>query len=104
MRAVAELLRVTAPGGTLLVTVPYGRHEDRGWMRQFGRDDVERLIHGVPARETSCSVYRYLRDGWQLSDLDEAADCEYRDYLHDPRPVDDLAAAARAVACIRFDL
>jgi glycosyltransferase involved in cell wall biosynthesis/SAM-dependent methyltransferase len=104
IRAVAELLRVTAPGGTLLVTVPYGRHEDRGWMRQFGRDDVERLIHGVPARETSCCVYRYSRDGWQLSDLDEAADCEYRDYLHDPRPVDDLAAAARAVACIRFDL
>ncbi|HEU5213396.1 MAG TPA: glycosyltransferase [Gaiellaceae bacterium] len=102
--ALAELVRVTAPGGVVLVTVPFGRREDHGWLRQFDRDDVDELVSGVPARRTSCSIYRYSREGWQVSDFAGAADCEYRDYLRDPRPVDDLAAAARAVVCIRFDL
>jgi glycosyltransferase involved in cell wall biosynthesis/SAM-dependent methyltransferase len=103
-RAVAELVRVLAPGGLFLVTVPYGRREDHGWLRQFNQEDVERLIAAVPAREASCHVYKYSREGWQLSDLAGAVDARYRDFLHDPRPVSDLAAAARAVACIRFDV
>jgi SAM-dependent methyltransferase len=102
-RAVAELVRVLDPGGTLLVTVPYGRKEDHGWFRQFDRADVGRLAAIPPARKTSIQVYRYLVEGWQVSDLDEASDAEYRDSLHDPTPVRDLAAAARAVACLRFD-
>jgi SAM-dependent methyltransferase len=102
--AVAELVRVLNPEGTLLVTVPYGRKEDHGWFRQFDRADVERLVAFVSARETSLQVYRYSPDGWQVSDLEEAADAEYRNYLQDPTPVQDLAAAARAVACIRCDL
>jgi hypothetical protein len=64
---------------------------------------VERLIALVPAREVSCQVYRYTSDGWQLSDLAGAAQAHYRDYHQDPTPVADLAAAARAVACVRFD-
>lgn len=103
-RAVAELLRVLRVHGTLLVTFPYGRREDHGWFRQFDRSDVERLIALVPARQMSCQVYRYSSDGWQLSDLAGAAGAEYRDYHQDQTPVPDLAAAARAVACVRFDL
>jgi hypothetical protein len=51
-----------------------------------------------------CQVYRYSAEGWQISDPAEAAKAEYRDYMHDPTPVPDLAAAARAVACVRFDV
>jgi len=50
---------------------------------------------------TDSGIYRYGVRGWQLSDLDEAADATYRDFTADQRPVDDAAAAARAVACIR---
>jgi SAM-dependent methyltransferase len=102
-RAVAELVRVLAPRGMLLVTVPYGRREDHGWFRQFDRGDVERLIDLVPAQKTSIDIYGYKRDGWQLSSVEEAAEARYRNFLNDPSPVSDLAAAARAVACIRFD-
>jgi hypothetical protein len=45
-------------------------------------------------------VFAYTRAGWQRSDLDRAADAEYRDHKANPAPAADLAAAARAVACL----
>jgi SAM-dependent methyltransferase len=103
-KALSELARVLAPGGTLLVTVPYGRAEDHGWFRQFGREDVERVIARAKWRATSTTVYRYSRSGWQLSGLEEAADETYWDHHDDPVVPDDRAAAARAVACLLFEL
>jgi SAM-dependent methyltransferase len=98
-RAVSELVRVTAPGGRVLVTVPYGRREDHGRLRQFDRADVEALLTGLGG-EPSFTVFAYDGDGWQLSELDRAADKRYRDFLADPSPVPDRAAAARAVVCV----
>jgi SAM-dependent methyltransferase len=101
--ALAELRRVLAPGGTLLVTVPYGAAEDHGWFRQYGRDDLERLVVATEAPASSVTVYAYGPRGWQVSDPERASSAAYRDFYADPSPVSDLAAAARAVACLRLD-
>ena len=102
-RALSELARVVAPGGKLLVTVPYGRAEDHHWFRQFGRDDVERVLGHERWRASGATEYRYSRQGWQLSDLDEASDETYWDHHVDPVVPDDRAAAARAVACLLLE-
>jgi SAM-dependent methyltransferase len=102
-RAVSELVRVTAPGGRVLVTVPYGHREDHGRLRQFDRADVEALLTGLGG-EPSVTVFAYEGDGWQLSDLDRAAHKRYRDFLADPSPVPDRAAAARAVVCVSVNV
>jgi SAM-dependent methyltransferase len=99
-RALAELERVGP--GRLLVTVPYGRREDHGWFRQFDRDDIERLCETVSGTATT-TVFRYTSAGWCRSDLTEASEMVYRDFTADRSPVDDLAAAARAVACIAIE-
>jgi len=101
-RAVSELRRVLAPGGTLIVTAPYGAPEDHGWFRQFACDDVETLMHAVNAVPERLDVYAYSGSGWQVSDLDQARSATYRDFLADQSPVADLAAAARAVVCARW--
>ena len=99
--AVAEIGRVASK--RVLITVPYGRREDHGWLRQFDRDEVEELRGALPG-EVTVTVFRYTETGWQRSDLDEAADVRYRDFMADRSPVVDLAAAARAVACIAAEV
>jgi SAM-dependent methyltransferase len=87
--AVAELARVLKRGGRLLVTVPYGRHEDHPTFRQFDRHDLGRLVAAAAPSQTAISVYRDRGDGWELTDLDEASDASYRTDF-----------AAEAVACV----
>jgi len=99
--AVEELVRVLAPGGSLFVTVPYGVPEDHGWLRQFDRGGLERIVEAATPSSSSIAVYRYSRSGWQLSDLEAAADARYRVREREPRPKDD-ASNARAVACLRL--
>ncbi len=99
--SLAELRRVLAPGGTMLVTVPYGRAEDHGWLRQFDRAGVEAIVGALAPAESSVTVFAYSRAGWQLSDLDAAAGARFRDRPW-PERLPDLATAARAVACIRL--
>jgi SAM-dependent methyltransferase len=98
---IEELVRVLAPGGELFVSVPYGVPEDYGWLRQFDRTGLKRIIEAARPSASSIVVYRYSRSGWQLSDLEAAADARYRVREREPRP-EDHASNARAVACLRL--
>ena len=100
--ALAELTRVVAPGGTLLLTVPYGRQETFGHTRQFDQAELDELVETARPNDCSISVYHYDVRGWQLSSLEEAADASFHDYLADRGPTEDLAAAARGVACLKL--
>ena len=62
-QAVAELLRVLAPAGTLLITVPYGRAADHGWFRVFDRDGLQRLLEPAGACDVALRFFYYDR-GW----------------------------------------
>lgn len=98
--AVAELLRVVAPGGKVLITVPFGLREDHGWFRQLDAADLEDLLRDVPRDRRSVDVFGYDRRGWQRRRPADVADHRYRDVRADPTPAADRAAAARAAACI----
>lgn len=95
-RALTELRRVLRPGGRMLVTVPYGCAEDRGWMRTFDRLGIERIVRAASAQTAQIAVFAYGSEGWQTSDLEAGAQARFRDNDNDT----DNAAAARAVACL----
>ena len=98
--AMRELRRVTKPGGRILVSVPYGRAEDHGWLLQFDRQSLAGLTDAVDGCPIETTVFQYGESGWRHSTLEEAANAEYHDVHADSERQRDGAAAARAVACL----
>lgn len=108
-----EFRRVLKPGGYLFLSVPFGAYQHFGTFQQFDRALLSRAE--VAFGETSSQIetfYRYSEDGWQIAAALECSECEYVEWiakswashqLPDPIPAEhDLAAAARAVACVQL--
>ena len=79
-RALSEAARVLAPGGTMLMTVPFFASRDENFRRAILRDDgvVEHLaepeIHGDPLNPQGALAYHHF--GWQL--LDQLREAGFR--------------------------
>ncbi len=58
-----EMRRVLQPGGRLLLTIPFGRREDHGWLQQFDGEGISRLIDAFGGAVRTETYYRYRADG-----------------------------------------
>jgi len=100
--AVAEFRRVLKPGGTLFLSVPFGRHQNHGWFQIFDSAMVDALIGEFGASTVRETHFRYTEDGWKTSDRDLSRDATYFD-IHARKGYDpDFAAASRAVVCLEL--
>ena len=108
-----ELSRVLKPGGRLFLTVPFGSYRHLWGFQQFDRQLLSRAIAAFGEASTvKESFYRYTAQGWNIASAEECAACEYVEWVAQlwsgtpwpaPLPCEpDLAAAARAVACIEL--
>ncbi|WP_347257675.1 class I SAM-dependent methyltransferase [Methylocaldum sp.] len=102
LRVIKEFNRILKPGGHFLMTVPFGKAQNLGWLYQFDGQRLRQAITAFGPEFTAATFYRYSSEGWLLSDEDACADCEYYDVHSATVPAPDLAAAARAVACLEF--
>jgi SAM-dependent methyltransferase len=66
--AVAELLRVLAPGRRMVVTVPYGRAADHGWFRVLDERGLETLLAPLSGHPVQRRYFYYDR-GWFEGDV-----------------------------------
>lgn len=102
LRALAEFRRVLVPGGELLLTVPFGRAEDHGWLQQFDAAGIRRIKQGFGGTVAAEACYRYHPEAWQVAAPEECADLAYFN-VHEGNGFDpDHAAAARAVVCLKL--
>jgi len=100
LSAVAEFQRLTKPGGTCLITVPFGKYQLRTWLQVFDSVMVERIINNFQPSKHSIEYYCYTHDQqWQRCQQHEAADAPYFD-LHADVPWPRCPAGAGAVACL----
>jgi SAM-dependent methyltransferase len=111
LAVMAELRRVLKPGGSLLLTVPFGVPREFATARVFDRAQLDQAIQAFrPAGRAQEAFYRYTADGWNTASAEECAASEYVDWAarwnegsdHVARMEPDRAAAARAVACVRL--
>lgn len=101
-KVIREFRRVLKPGGRLFITVPYGWHEHHGWLQQFDHEKIENMLEVFGDMTSRIAYYKYVSDGWQISDAYECANCSYFDIHNKPDYEPDYVAAARAVACIEM--
>jgi hypothetical protein len=100
--ALNEFHRVLEHNGQLLLTLPFGRRENHGWLQQFDAAGIDEVVRAFPGRLVGATYYRYDIDGWHIASADQCADAQYFN-IHARKDFDqDLAAAARAVACLEF--
>lgn len=70
IRAMSELMRSIKPGGRLLVTVPYGRREDDGWLRVYDESSWRKLVGSGVVLDEQFFRYRNGRyESCRASDL-----------------------------------
>ena len=99
MKTFHDLLK---PGGRLLLTVPYGKHEDQDWLQVFGSEQVEDVKKSFGGNCVSETYYRYASDGWHTANADECSELEFFNIVRTPEFGSDFAAAARSIACLEL--
>ncbi|HEX5434946.1 MAG TPA: class I SAM-dependent methyltransferase [Candidatus Angelobacter sp.] len=102
LAAVAEMHRVLKPGGSCLITVPFGKYQLRSWLQVFDSVMIDRVIATFDPEEQKIFFFRYSEsEGWQPSTREHAADAPYFD-LHSDAPWPGCPAGAGAVACLEL--
>jgi len=97
----------------LLLTVPFGVYRDFGFQQIFDRKLLTRAIEAFGrTSEVAETFFRYSKEGWNTADDTQCAQSQYVEWVSEawlqnewpnPLPVEpDVAAAARAVACVRL--
>jgi len=94
-RALAEMLRLLIRGGKLLLTVPYGRHEEYGWFRTYDEALWQRLLWVVDkcAQVKEWYFQHMLESGWLQVEAERLRKVGYYDQPN-------AGAAGLAVALI----
>ena len=81
VHAVKEMVRILAPGGRLLVTIPYGRYENHTWFRNYDDDHMRNLLAPMQSHaDIHTSFYRHTHGtGWRVATAEELEHVGYYD-------------------------
>lgn len=102
LAAVKEFRRVLKPGGTLYLSMPYGRHRNHGWFQIFDANMVDRILNAFAPAEYQEFYFKYQDDGWLASDREQSAGATYFDIHTQEKYDSDYAAASRAIVCLEL--
>ncbi len=102
LKVIREFRRVLAPGGTLLLTMPYGKEQLAPWFQQFTAAMVDELCAAFGKATVTRAYFRYHPHGWGLESQGECDDAAYFDIHEGTGWEPDQPAAAGAVVCLKL--
>jgi SAM-dependent methyltransferase len=91
VKALAEMGRLLADDGRILISIPFGRHQDYSWFRQYDRDRWAALLRRTGLEAAEQAYFGYSASGWTR--FDDPSELESRGYQEMGAP------AATAVLC-----
>lgn len=100
--AVGEFRRILKPGGSCLISVPFGKRANLGWYQVFDRDMVEKMIEVFSPSSHAVSYFGYTRDGWQRAKPETLKNSTVYDVHTGQGWGADRAASSRAIACLQL--
>lgn len=104
LKAVQEMIRVLKPGGTLLLTFPFGKFENHGFFQQFDAEMLSRIVQLFDNKGIySPTFFKYLPKGWVFCNEDDCSDIGSFNPHTGVGKLDDGAAHCRSVCCIKFE-
>jgi SAM-dependent methyltransferase len=80
--ALREMFRLLGENGLLLVTVPFGRYEDHGWLRNYDRHTWQRLLSLVRPQAQVYELYFGYSpmNGWEQVKDSQLSSTGYYDH------------------------
>lgn len=84
VKALEEMLRITRNGGTIFVSVPYGKFEDHGWLKNYDRENWQKLLAVArPVARIDELYFKYSdAQGWRPAEAAELAGTGYLDHTN----------------------
>ena len=106
MRVLQELRRVTRTSGVLLLSVPFGKRDDRGWFRILDADDLQPLTQAPGWRVDRTQIFQATREGWRECSIADAAAAGYNEPRSEKRAgartAPQWVSAAEAIALVEL--
>lgn len=95
---IKEFKRILKKGGKCLVTIPFGKRKNLGWLQIFDKKMMQQVVTLFQPSSFNVCYYKYGAHGWQLSTQKECLTCGYSKSY----PGEDLCVGAYSVACLEL--
>lgn len=102
LEVIKEFNRILKKNGTCLITVPFGKYQDLGWLQVFDNKMINKIIKTFGKSLSKVTYFKYSDIGWQISNQDDCRDSRYFDVHNDHNFQRNKLAAAESVACIKI--
>lgn len=101
--AVQEFKRILKPGGTCLISVPFGKRDNLGWYQVFDAAMVQAIVEAFAPATHQIDYFGYSREGWRTGSAQSLSAATAYDVHSGKGWGADLAASSRGIACLQLN-
>lgn len=102
LQAVKELKRILKKGGSLCISVPYGRNKNHKWFQIFDSEMIIRLKEAFDPVMVNEKYFKYDDNQWNYASQESCEDGYYFDIHKEKKIQKNRLAAAQCVVCLEL--